>query len=379
MALTVGFDATSAARQSAGIGRYTRELLSALSRRPDHIEYRLFYCAGGELHGALPALDGRFRVRALPLSDRVTNAVWHRLRIPVPIQLVTGRFDIFHSPDFTLPPLMGRPSILTVHDLAFLTVPENAFPTLRAYLERVVPRSVRRATHIIAVSYSTARDLTALLDIPMERIDVIHEGVSPVFRPPASREAAREQVLSLGISHPFILSVGTLEPRKNYVRLLEAYARLRLRGCTHDLVIAGRRGWLFEPIFQRLDALGIRAHVRFVQPTDGELAALYGAADVFVYPSLYEGFGIPPLEGMSCGVPVACSDTSSLPEIVGESALMFDPMNVDAIAETVESILADGELAQRLREAGPRQAKRFSWDEAAARTHALYERVAASA
>jgi glycosyltransferase involved in cell wall biosynthesis len=376
MALTVGFDATSAATQSAGIGRYTRELLRALARRDDETRYRVYYCSGGAQNGALPSLDARFHVRALPLSDRVTNAIWQRLRIPLPVQAVTGRFDLLHSPDFTLPPLWGAPSVLTVHDLAFLTVPECAYPTLRAYLEQVVPRSVRRAGKIIAVSTSTARDLEERLNVPPEKIEVIPEAVSPSVLVDEPDEVRAAHLRSMGVLQPYILAVSTLEPRKNYPRLLEAYASLRAKGLQHQLVIAGRRGWMFEPIFERLDELKLKDHVHFVQPNDAALAALYRSADVFVYPSLYEGFGIPPLEAMTWGTPVACASNSSLPEIIGDAGVLFDAHSVEAIADAVSSILNDETLTARLRHAGPERARAFSWDAVAAATHRVYQAVA---
>ena len=376
--LTVGVDATSAARQSAGIGRYTRELLSALARRSDTTAYRLFYCAAGELRGSLPHLDGRFHVRRLPLSDRVTNAVWQRLGVPFPVQAITGRFDVFHSPDFTLPSLWGAPSVLTVHDLAFLAVPDCAYPTLREYLEVVVPRSVRRATRIIAVSQSTAQDLQELLRVPAEKIEVIPEGVSTLFRPSSDRTGDIARVRALGVERPYILSVGTLEPRKNYLRLLEAFAALRRDGLDVDLLIAGARGWLDEPIFHRLDDLKLRPWVNILQPDDESLRSLYRSASVFVYPSLYEGFGIPPLEALACGTPVACSNTSSLPEIVADAALSFDPYDVEEIAHAVRTILSDSALSERLRSAGPVRASSFTWDAAAHRTHQLYSRLASA-
>ncbi|HCG03118.1 MAG TPA: glycosyltransferase family 1 protein [Chloroflexi bacterium] len=376
MALTVGFDATSAVRQTAGIGRYTRELLWALSGRDDDIRYRIFYCSGGDPPGGLPPLDERFRMRSLPVSDRITNALWHRLRLPVPVQLITGNFDIFHSPDFTLPPTMGRPSIVTVHDLAFLTVPQCAYPTLRDYLEAVVPRSVRRASRVIAVSQSTARDLVERLGTDPARIEVIHEGVSSWLRPGTPGDDSKALSHELVGEEPYILSVGTLEPRKNYVRLLEAFAILRARGYEHRLVIAGRKGWLYQPIFERVHELDLVGKVLFVEPGDPELLALYRAADAFVYPSLYEGFGIPPLEALACGIPVACASTSSLPEIVGDAALLFDPEDVEAMAFSIERVLSDANLAQTLREAGPNRARNFSWADAARATEGLYREVA---
>lgn len=378
MGLTVGFDATGAARQAAGIGRYTRQLLAALSARTDDIAYHVYYSGGGQLAGRLPPLHPRFRVRALPVSDRITNLLWHRFRLPIPAQLITGSFDVFHSPDFTLPPTLGKPAILTIHDLAFLRLPECAYPTLRAYLERVVPRSVARADRIIAVSESTKRDLITLLNVPPEQVTVVLEGVGPQFRPvePEIIEGALE---ALGIQGPYMLCVATLEPRKNYVRLLEAYACLRQRGVSLLLVIVGALGWLYEPMFNRLRQLGLEEHVVFLQPDDASLAALYSGAEAFVYPSLYEGFGIPPLEALACGAAVACSNTSSLPEVVGDAALTFDPLDTEQIVEAVSKILSDDTLRVRLKAAAPVQAARFSWERAAEETIQVYREAAAHA
>jgi glycosyltransferase involved in cell wall biosynthesis len=372
MPITVGFDATSAVRQTAGIGRYTRQLLAGLAQLDDDTRYRLFYWGRGECNGSLPRLDRRFRVRKLPISDRVANAVWHRAQMPLPVQLVVGAFDLFHSPDFTLPPVLGRPAVLTVHDLAFLRTPECAFPSLRAYLQEVVPRSVERATHIVAVSENTRRDCIELLGTPPEKVTTILEGVGTEFHPPVDSEADHVRLCEAGIPGSYILTAATLEPRKNYVRLLEAYALLRARGVTHRLVIAGQPGWLYEPIFETVRRLKLADAVTFLQPDDRLLAALYGQADVFVFPSLYEGFGIPALEALACGAPVACSDTSSLPEVVGDSAVLFDPLDIEAIAAGVMRLLEDRPFAQRLRILGLDRAATFTWERAAIRTRDLY-------
>lgn len=375
MAPTIGYDATAAVRQAAGIGRYTRELLRALVARDDAIRYRLFSASGGETFGSLPELDWRFRHRAIPLSDRVTNAIWHRARLPLPARLVVGSFDLFHSPDFTLPPVGRKPAILTVHDLAFMRSPQTAYPPLRAYLQRAVPRSARRADRVIAVSQATRRDVIELLDIHPRCITVIPEAVGDEFRPLKDEAMGRKVLTTLGIRAPYILSVGTLEPRKNYARLFEAYALLRKRGVTHRLVIAGRRGWLFRPTLARLVDLGLEESVDMINPSDAELVPLYGMADCFVYPSLYEGFGIPPLEALACGIPVACSSSSSLPEVVGEAALLFDPLDVEAIASVLERILGDAGLRAELALRGPQQAAGFTWHRAAEATVRLYREV----
>lgn len=376
MDLRIAFDATSAVHQAAGIGRYTRNLLRALAERDDEARFRIYYCGPGARAGSLPELNERFSRRAIPVSDRLMNALWHRARIPLPVQVFTGPFDILHSPDFTLPPDLGKPSVLTVHDLAFLRVPECAVPSLREYLSKTVQRSARRATRIIAVSESTKRDVIELLGIPSERVVTVLEAPGIKFRAAADPTAARLQVSGMGIRVPYILSVGTLEPRKNYARLFEAYSLLRGRGLTQRLVVAGGHGWLYEPALSRLAELNLEAHVTIVKPSDEELVGLYRAADVFVYPSLYEGFGIPPLEAMASGVPVACSNSSSMPEIVGETAVLFDPTDVEAMAHAVQSILDDDDLRTQLRAAGLQRASTFTWRRAAEETMAVYREAA---
>ncbi|HZU12709.1 MAG TPA: glycosyltransferase family 1 protein [Chloroflexota bacterium] len=371
MPVTIGFDATSAVRQRAGIGRYTRELLAALARREDPTRYRLIYCSGPD--GRLPTLSSRFQARPLPVTDRIANAVWHRARLPIPVQFFTGRIDLFHAPDFTAPPAPRVPTVVTIHDLAFLRRPECAYPTLRAYLEQVVPRAARRATHIIAVSEQTRRDIVELLGVPGEKVTVIPEGLSSL---PRLSESEANALVRKVVAGRFILAVGTLEPRKNYPRLLEAYASLRELGWRHRLVIAGARGWMDEPIFEALRALNLTDYVSILRPDDRVLAALYRTADAFIYPSLYEGFGIPPLEALAAGTPTACSATSSLPEVVGDAALTFDPESVDGMTRALDRLLGDRTLSADLRARGPARAARFSWDKTAEATALLYSRLA---
>jgi glycosyltransferase involved in cell wall biosynthesis len=376
MALRIGFDATAAVHQGAGIGRYTRSLLAALAGRDDPDRFAVYFCGPGSGAGSMPALADRFRVRKIPASDRVMNAVWQRARIPLPVQAFTGHVDVVHSPDFTLPPTGRTPTVLTVHDLAFLRHPDCAVPSLREYLETVVPRSARRATRIIAVSENTRHDVIDLLDVPPERVITVYEAPGPMFTCPGDRNGARGTVAGMGIQGPFVLAVGTLEPRKNYARLFEAYALLRQHGVRHRLIIAGRLGWMYEPALQRVRELGLAPFITVLQPADRQLQALYMSADVVVYPSLYEGFGIPPLEALACGAPVACSEASSLPEVVGEAAVLFDPHEPEEIAGAIRSILESVDLQERLRAAGPERASQFSWEHAAAATMRVYREAA---
>jgi glycosyltransferase involved in cell wall biosynthesis len=214
-----------------------------------------------------------------------------------------------------------------------------------------------------------------LYDIPEDKISVIYEGVAESLRTP-QRYVARTMLSTIGIEESFILSVGTLEPRKNYVRLLEAYRELLVRGFRRKLVIAGGPGWMYEPVLERMRELRIEPMVILVRPSDLHLAALYAAADAFVYPSLYEGFGIPALEALSAGTPTAVSSASSLPEVVGDAALLFDPRDTEGMTDAMERLLTDRALADSLRQKGPQQAAGFSWTAAAEQTAALYRALA---
>ena len=335
-------------------------------------EYILLVAGKGQ--GARGKLPPNFRLRHIPLPHRLLTILWHRLRLPLPAEVFSGAVDLFHSPDFVLPSLRSARGLITVHDLAFLRVPECADPGLRAYLSQAVPRSLARADHILADSQNTKRDLIELLDVPAGRISVVPAGVEPRFRP-IEDEAERQQVRQrYELDKPFILSLGTLEPRKNYARLIEAYARLR-RQMPHapDLIIVGGKGWLYEEIFAAARKWG-HGGVRFLGfVPDEDLPALYSLAALFVFPSLYEGFGIPPLEAMACGTPVVCSDRPSLPETANDAALMVDAEDVERLAAAMRRVLEDEALRARLVEKGFAQAQRFTWEKAAQRLLTVYQ------
>jgi glycosyltransferase involved in cell wall biosynthesis len=378
MPLRVGFDATPAVRQGGGIGRYTRELLRALAGADRETQYRLFYASppGAPRH-ALPHLPPNFTVRPLPFDDVWLARVWHRAQVPIPVEWITGGIDLFHSPDFTLPPTRrGTRTLLTVHDLSFARDPESAAPVLRAYLNQVVPRSVARADHVLADSAATRADLIDLYDTPPDKISVLYSGVNEVFQPvrdPAALGAVRSRY-GLGDA-PFILAVGTLQPRKNYPRLIQAFARLG--GADLSLVIAGGRGWLYDSIFAEVERLRLGGRVIFPGfVADEDLPTLYSAALVLAYPSNYEGFGLPILEAFACGTPVVTSTASCLPEVAGDAALLVSPTDVEALADALGRAVADTALRAQLIRAGAERARLFSWQEAARRLLELYHALA---
>jgi len=388
--MLIGIDYTAAARQRAGIGRYTRELVTALltleSASESPHQYAIFAATGGLDAGNWKLEAERLRAsstqrqvssiqcpvpsirfRTLPLSDEWLARFWHRARLPIPVETITGPLDVFYSPDFVLPPTRrATRTLLTVHDLSFLHYPDTFVPALRRYLERVVPRSIARADLVLADSEATRADLTQLLSVPPEKTEVLYSGVAPRFRPepvPGERERLRT---CYGIGEqPYILSVGTLQPRKNYVRLIRAFTQLTTHPPT-QLLIAGGRGWLYQNIFAEAEKHDDRVRLLgFVDDTD--LPALYRGAAIFAFPSLYEGFGLPVLEAMACGVPVVCSNASSLPEVAGDAPLLVDPLDADGLAEALARVLENADLRQRMITRGLAQAARFTWEQAARR------------
>jgi glycosyltransferase involved in cell wall biosynthesis len=378
--LRIGIDVTSAVAQGAGIGRYTRELLRALSAADHHNHYRLFYAARPPLHPLPNPLPANFRLRALPFHDIWLARIWHRARLPLPVQTITGPLDVFHSPDFTLPPVAGRTrTLLTVHDLSFVRDPGSAAPTLLSYLNTVVPRSVARADHILADSQATKDDLIELYRTPAAKVTVLYPGVEATFYPvtdPARLAAVRARY-RLG-AEPFILSVSTLQPRKNLVRLMQAFADLSAQIAEVKLVIAGGRGWLFDSIFAEVERLKLAGRVLFPGfVAEADLPALYSAARVVAYPSLYEGFGLPLLEAMACGTPVVTSTAACLPEVAGDAALLVSPTDVRALAAALHRALTDDGARADLIARGFRRAAGFTWHASAQHLLEAYRRVAA--
>jgi glycosyltransferase involved in cell wall biosynthesis len=374
----IAIDYTAAVRQGGGIGRYTRGLVHALAELPPRDEYVLLVAGQGQD----PELTSpAFRLKNVPLDERYLNILWHRLGSPFPrIEWLTGPVDIFHSPNFVLPPVGKARTVLTIHDLSFLRVPQCAEPTLRDYLGRVVPRAVARADRLLADSHSTRHDVIELLGVDPGRVDVVPAGVEARFRPLADRaalESVRERY-RLG-REPFILSLGTLEPRKNFAGLMEGFARLRQREkVPHRLVIVGGKGWLYEGIFEAVRRLGLDEAVTFAGfVADEDLPAVYNLAEAFAFPTLYEGFGLPVLEAMACGTPVVTADNSCMPELVGDAALLIGATDTEGLAHAVGRLLFEPALREKLIAAGLERAKQFTWGAAAQKLLAAYDRLLA--
>ncbi len=372
---TIGIDYTPAWEQSAGIGRYARELTSALALSDQANKYRLFVAQASSAD--LPPSPGEnYTWKPTRLTPRWLARIWHRARLPLYIELFTGRLDLFHATDFVLPPtLPDTRTLLTVHDLSFVRVPDSACPSLKSYLDAVVPRSVSRADHILADSAATKRDLVELYQTPESKITVLYCGVDSRYRRVEDKRKLEATLARYGLDRrEYILSVGTVQPRKNYARVIEALAMLRANGREMHYAIAGGPGWLDGEVKHAIERTGMARFVRrlgFVE--DEDLPALYTGARVLVLASLYEGFGFPVLEAMACGTPVITSKISSLPEVAGDAALLVDPYDVDSIRHAVATLDDDAAMRARLSEAGGKQASKFTWRRSAAQLLAIYE------
>ena len=375
-ALRVAYDVSAALDQGAGIGRYVRELGAALERLPDAPELLPYATRGAGGGGG--AFAGRHPVRMLGVGSRawrVLSYASQATRIPLPGW--PPRCDVVHATD-GVTPFTGRvPAVVTVHDLSFLRTPEFHTPLNRAALSHIVPRATRNARLVIADSNATARDLESAYGLDPARIRVIYPGCDLERFRPLLAEDPRPVLARYGITQPYLLFVGTLEPRKNLVGLIDAYERLAADGLDHRLVLAGSPGWGMAAIEARLASqrLGHRV-IRAGRVAEEDLPTLYRAADAFVYPSHYEGFGLPPLEAMACGTPVVTSNRSSLPEVVGEAGVLVDPDDVASIARALSDLLGSAPLRAKLRAEGPRHAARFTWRRAAEQVAAAYVEAA---
>ena len=373
--MRIAIDYTPAINQTAGIGRYTRSLVQALADIDAENEYVLFYAYSGREKPPWRFADRpNFVEKAASVSDRTLAILWHRLRLPLPINLLVGNVAIYHATDFVLPPLRRTSGIVTVHDLSFILFPDHADSGLVTYLERAVPPSIRRAQLVLADSENTRNDIICLLDAEPESVEVLYAGVDRRFVVIDDEEYLDTVRQRHGLAWPFVLSVGTIERRKNLSRLVQAYGRLRSRReALPKLLIVGRRGWLYEDVFEAVADLALEDEVIFLgYVPEADLPALYNLAEVFVYPSLYEGFGLPPLEAMACGTPVVAANTSSLPEVLGDACLSVSPTDIDGLADAIDRVLSDTELRRSLRQKGLARAMRFTWEAAAQRLLELY-------
>jgi len=355
--MLIGIDASRAVSDApTGTETYSRELIRALLALDQKNAYRLYTRASVAREFFAPSTN--LEIRAIPFPR-----LWTHLRLS--LEMLTRPPDVLFVPAHVLPLVHPRRSIVTVHDLGQLHFPEAYPARQRLYHTASARWNARAAACLLADSEATRDDLVRFYRIEPGKITVVYPaGDAQRYRP--VRDAARiEEIRSrFRIEKDYILTIGTVHPRKNYVRLIEAFSKLQITNC--KLLVVGKRGWLYDSIYARVRQLGLESRVKFLEYVPAsDMPALINGARLFVFPSLHEGFGLPVLEAQACGTPVVCSMTSSLPEVAGDAALFFDPLDVDAIAGAMQRALKDDALRVKLIAHGSENVKRFSWEQSA--------------
>jgi glycosyltransferase involved in cell wall biosynthesis/ubiquinone/menaquinone biosynthesis C-methylase UbiE len=374
--MKIAIDVSLAVGESAGVGSYVRGLLEGLAAIDSDNEYVLYsYLDFSPSPRPTFPQQPNFALQPLQLEGDHWERMWSRADLP-PKQAL-GEVDVIHSSFFNAPKEHYGALVVTIHDVSFLLQPQFHTEANRLHCLQGTLNAALYADRIISVSQQTKRDLIDYFAVPEERIRVIHEAPRRVYAPERDVGVIRGALERLGIFHNFILFVGSLEPRKNLKTLLQAFATYVMsHGGEELLVVAGGKGWLNDDLSQTAAGLGIAERVKFLgYVQEADLRVLYSAAKLFVYPSIYEGFGLPPLEAMACGAPVITSNTSALPEVVGDAALLIDPYDSEALCQSMQRVLRDDELRLRMRQRSLARATLFSWERTAQATLAVYEEV----
>ncbi len=355
-----------------GIGTYVQNLLRQLARLDAETEYVLF-CSRDD-RDLLSTLGPNFRPIVEPASPYSLLE-----QVSLPARIVRERVDLYHSPHYVLPPLVPVPSVVTIHDCIHLMFPQYLPNRLAPFYARTFMWwAAHRSSRVLTVSEASKRDILRYFDVPEDKVTVIHNAIDDRFKQLPPDEDVHRVRERFQLHDPFVLYAGNVKPHKNLERLIEAFHLLHTDGFPDlKLLIIGNDISKYATIRRAVHSWNLHKYVRFLGfVPDQTLAILYRLASVFVFPSLYEGFGLPPLEAMASGTPVVTSNLSSLPEVVGSCAVLVDPYDAKSIADGIRRVLTDPTLARDLHERGPQRAGQFSWEEAARRTLAIYGEVA---
>lgn len=371
--MKVGFFSDRLNRQRTGIGNYTFNLIKEFSEL-DKVQ-NSFFLINYEDNELFPNLNKIIVPNPVKNSIKKSFYFWH-LYIQLKLKKSNFGMDIIHSPEnATLFMRICQKKVITVHDITPFLFPESFSPLTLFRYRLLFKRTLKTADKIISDSHSTKKDLMNHFNVPDDKISVVHLGIDEKFRVLDMNDVDRIRT-KYSLNDPFILYVGTLEPRKNISTLIKAFYKIKNKNSIHKLVIAGKKGWKYKNVFNIIDELHLQNEIIFVDYVPYEdLPGLYNAADLFVYPSLYEGFGLPPLEAMACGTPVITSNVSSLPEVVGNAAIMFDPHDVEELANSMCAILNNEISKKDLIKNGLEQVKKFSWKRCAEETLQVYYNV----
>ena len=367
--MKIAIDVHSLGTQSGGNETYYRQLLRGLAGEKSSYQYNLFYTHDGAL--SQDSGDPRFHFEKIPHNPLV------RICSVLPRRLKAIKPDIFHC-QYIMPPFVKVPTVVTIHDLAHEHHPEFFHPMEARRMKTLVRWTAGRADHILTVSEFSANDIARRFNVPREKITVAYLAASPEFQP-RDKSRSQEQIAKVyGINDPFILYVGRIQARKNLVRLVEAFKQVRDQGITAKLVMVGKQDWQAEQLLEKIKTLGLKDTVIFpgYVPFD-DLPPFYNAAELFAFPSIFEGFGLPVIESMASGVPTITSFGSSLEEVAGDGALLVDPLDTDSITQALGKALTDQPLRQQLIERGLRRSAQFKPEMLAQKALGVYRSIAA--
>jgi glycosyltransferase involved in cell wall biosynthesis len=373
MVRRIGIDATALPTQPVGAGNYIIQFVKALAKMDLDYEIVVFAQKSKRDLFDIPN-DENLHWVIVPDKSPMYRLIWEQTTFPRLVR--RAELDLLHSLHYTQPVLLGCPSIVTIHDMTFFLFPDLHTRSKRMFFPFAIRSSVRRADALIAISESTRQDSIRLLGVSPQKIFTTQLGITDEFRVVKDNELLVKVREKYDLPEAFVLYVGLVEPRKNIPFLIRAYKSLVDEGIKHNLVIVGRIGWMSQEVFKQIEELGLEDRVQFTgyMPQD-DLPMVYNLASLFVYPTKYEGFGLPALEAMACGTPVVTTAISSLPEIVGDAGMLIPPGDEQALAGAMAEVLSDPSLYNQLRTRGLQRSEHFTWERTAQETLKVYQQV----
>jgi len=369
----IGIDATALPPQPGGAGNYIIQLIRSLASLETDSHFTVFaFQSGYDLIDvpASPQLDWLL----FPDKSPASRLLWEQMTLPRLVR--DANVALLHSLHYTRPLSLPCASVVTFHDMTFFLYPHLHTRSKRIFFPTAIRLSARLADALIAVSENTKKDTVRLLGVPGDKITAIPHGVGEEFRPITDAALLESIRRKYKLPQDFILNVGFVEPRKNLTLLMKSYQQLHSQGISLPLVIVGGLGWMYEDVFRQAESLGIKEQVYFTgYVPDHDLPIIYNLARVFVYPSIYEGFGLPPLEAMACGTPLITTAVSSMPEHVGDAGILIPPQDEKALTNALQKLINDSTLQEELSSKGPERASQFTWKRTAQETIKVYQSV----
>ena len=374
--MNIAIDATSIPKNKTGVGVYLVNLINELSNIDYNNDYYIFVQSDDADSFNIDKANFNFIIiDSNKYRKTILRLLWEQLILPK--KLKRYNIDILHSPHYTAPIFSKVSKVITFHDMTFYTLPQVHTFFKRLLFKTYMKISSKIADKILTVSKSTAKDVQKILKVNSDKICVTYNAKKDIYRPINDKKKIKEICLKYKISNDYILFVGTLEPRKNIKTLIKSYSKL-IDEINKDikLVIVGKKGWMYKEIFKLIKYLEIEEKVIFTGFADlDDLPYLYNGAEMFVYPSIYEGFGIPVLESISCGVPTITSNVSSMPEVIGNAGITIDPTDIIELKNSMKKIIKNDNLKKKLKNLGIKQSKKFTWENCAINTLEVYQKV----